>query len=170
INVANLLLSRASAREREIAVRLALGARRHDLIVQLLTESFVLSSIATIAGVVIGWAMLPGLAIIAASKLPRIHEVTLNTHVLGFVIALALLTSILFGLAPALQSSSPQLVNSLSGSSRGGSSSRRQNRTREGLVVAEIGMSLVLLAGAGLLARTLGGLFHLGGWFNTCRG
>lgn len=165
INVANLLLSRASAREREIAVRLALGARRRDLMIQLLTESFMLSSIATIAGVVIGWAMLRGMVITAASKLPRIHEVTLNMHVLAFVIALALLTSILFGLAPALQSSSPQLVTSLSGSSRGGSS-RRQNRTREGLVIAEIGMSLVLLAGAGLLARTLWRLINIDAGFN----
>ena len=167
INVANLLLSRASAREREIGVRLALGARRRDLIVQLLTESFVLSSIATIAGVVIGWAMLRGMVMIAASKLPRIHEVTLNTHVLAFVIVLAVVTSILFGLAPALQSSSPQLVSSLSGSSRGGSSSRRQNRMREGLVVAEIGMSLVLLAGAGLLARTLWRLINLDAGFDA---
>jgi len=166
INVANLLLSRASAREREIAVRLALGARRRDLILQLLTESFVLSSIATIAGVVIGWAMLRGMVIIAASKLPRIHEVTLNTHVLAFVIVLALVTSILFGLAPALQSSSPELVGSLSGSSRGGSSSRRQNRMRESLVVAEIGMSLVLLAGAGLLARTLWRLINIDSGFD----
>jgi putative ABC transport system permease protein len=166
INVANLLLSRASAREREIAVRLALGARRLDLIVQLLTESFLLSSIATIAGVVIGWAMLRAMVIIAGSKLPRVHEVTLNTHVLAFVIALALITSILFGLAPALQSSSPELVSSLSGSSRGGSSSHRQNRTREGLVVAEIGMSLVLLAGAGLLARTLWRLINIDAGFD----
>jgi len=166
INVANLLLSRASAREREIAVRLALGARRRDLIVQLLTEAFVLSSIATIAGVVIGWAMLRAMMIIAASKLPRIHEVALNTHVLAFVIALALLTSILFGLAPALQSSSPELTSSLSGSARGGSSSRRQNRMREGLVIAEIGMSLMLLAGAGLLARTLWRLINIDAGFD----
>lgn len=166
INVANLLLSRASAREREIAVRLALGARRRDLIVQLLTESFVLSSIATIAGVVIGWVMFRGMVIIAASKLPRIHEVTLNTHVLAFVIALALVTSVLFGLAPALQSASPELVSSLAGSSRGDSSSRRQNRMREGLVVAEIGMSLVLLAGAGLLGRTLWRLINIDAGFS----
>ena len=166
INVANLLLSRASAREREIAVRLALGARRGDLIVQLLTESLVLSTIATMAGVIIGWAMLRGMITIAASKLPRIHEVTLNTHVLAFVILLALVTSVLFGLAPAWQSSSPELVSSLSGSSRGGSSTRRQNRMREGLVVAEIGMSLVLLAGAGLLARTLWRLINIDAGFD----
>jgi len=166
INVANLLLSRASAREREIGVRLALGASRRDLIAQLLTESFVLSSIATVVAVVIGWAMLRGMVIIAASKLPRIHEVTLNIHVLAFVLALALLTSILFGLAPAWQSSSPELVSSLGGSSRGGSSSHRQNRMREGLVVAEIGMSLVLLAGAALLARTLWQLTNIDAGFD----
>ena len=166
INVANLLLSRASAREREIGVRLALGASRRDLIAQLLTESFVLSSIATVVAVVIGWAMLRGMVIIAASKLPRIHEVTLNIHVLAFVLALALLTSILFGLAPAWQSSSPGLVSSLGGSSRGGSSSHRQNRMREGLVVAEIGMSLVLLAGAALLARTLWQLTNIDAGFD----
>src|SRR5437763_392538 len=167
INVANLLLSRASAREREIAVRVALGARRRDLIAQLLTESFVLSTIATAAGVLIAWAMLRGMVLIAASKLPRIHEITLNGHVLAFVIALALLTAVLFGLAPALQSSSPELIGILGGSSRGGGSSLRQNRMREGLVITEIGMSLVLLAGAGLLARTLWRLINVDAGFNA---
>jgi len=166
INVANLLLSRASSREREIAVRLALGAQRSHLIAQLLTESFVLSMIATAAGIAIGWAILRGMIAISAAKLPRVHEITLNTHVLAFVIALALVTAIVFGLAPALQSSSPELVSSLGGTSRGGGSSVRQNRMREGLVIVEVGMSLVLLAGAGLLGRTLWRLVNIDAGFN----
>jgi putative ABC transport system permease protein len=166
INVANLLLSRASSREREIAVRLALGARRRDLVVQLLTESFVLSLIATVAGVLIGWIMLHGMIAIAGAKLPRIHEAGLNLDVLLFVVALALVTAVLFGLAPAWQSSSPNLAGSLAGGTRGGSSSMRQNRMREGLVIAEVGMSLVLLAGAGLLVRTLWRLINVDAGFN----
>lgn len=166
INVANLLLSRASSREREIAVRLALGANRRHLIAQLLTESFLLSLVATVVGVLLGWAVLRGMIMIASSKLPRIHEVGLNTHVLTFVIALALVTAVLFGLAPAMQSSSPDLVSSLAGSSRGMGSTRRQNRMREALVVAEVGMSLVLLAGAGLLGRTLYQLINVDAGFN----
>lgn len=155
INVANLLLSRASSREREIAVRLALGASRRDLLQQLLAESLALSAIATIAGVLLGWGMLRAIVAIASAKLPRIEEVSLNSHVLAFVIVLAFVTAVLFGLFPALQSSSPSLVSTIGGGSRSAGASRRQNRTREGLVVAEVGMSLVLLAAAGLLGRTL---------------
>lgn len=166
INVANLLLSRATSREREIGVRLALGASRRDLLAQLLTESFLLSITATVAGVILGWAMLHGIVLIASSKLPRLHEVGLNTHVLAFVIVLAIATSILFGLAPALQTSSPDLVNSLGGSSRSGSTTQRQNRLREMLVIAEVGMSVVLLAGAGLFARTLLHLLNTDAGFN----
>jgi len=166
INVANLLLSRASSREREIAVRLALGANRRDLITQLLTESFLLSLVATAVGVLLGWVTLRGMIAIASSRLPRIHEVGLNTHVLTFVIALALVAAILFGLAPALQSSSPDLVSSLAGGARGMGSTRRQNRIREGLVIAEVGMSLALLAGAGLLGRTLWQLINVDAGFN----
>lgn len=166
INVANLLLSRATSREREIAVRLALGANRRDLITQLLTESFLLSLAATIVGVLLGWGMLRCVVIVASSKLPRLQEVALNFHVLVFVILLAILTSILFGLAPALQSSSPELVTSLGGGGRSGSTSQRQNRLRETLVIAEMGMSVVLLAGAGLLARTLWRLVSVDAGFN----
>jgi len=169
INVANLLLSRASSREREIAVRLALGASRRDLLAQLLTESFLLSLIATVVGVLFGWAMLRTIVAVASSKLPRLHEVSLNPHVLGFVVLLAIATAILFGLAPALQTSSPDLVTSLAGGGRGSGSNLRQNRLREGLVIAEVGMSMVLLAGAGLIARTLWQLINVDAGFNPSR-
>ncbi|HEX5243487.1 MAG TPA: ABC transporter permease, partial [Tepidisphaeraceae bacterium] len=166
INVANLLLSRASAREREIAVRLALGARRRDLIAQLLTESLALSAVASAAGVLLGWVMLRLMVMAAAAKLPRIHEVHFNGDVLAFVVGLAFVTAILFGLAPALQSSTPSVMLAMGGSSRSGGSSKRQNRFREGLVIAEMGMSLVLLAAAGLLVRTLWHLMSVDAGFN----
>jgi len=169
INVANLLLSRASSRQREIAVRLALGANRRDLVVQLLTESFLLSLIATAVGVLLGWAMLETIVAVASSKLPRLHEISLNLDVLTFVILLAIATAILFGLAPALQTSSPDLVSSLAGGGRGSGSNLRQNRLRESLVIAEVGMSMVLLAGAGLIGRTLWRLVNVDAGFNPAQ-
>ena len=169
INVANLLLSRASVREREIAVHLALGASRRDLLQQLLAESLMLSIVATVAGALLGWGMLRAIIAIAGTKLPRIQEVSLNSHVLGFVIVLAIVTAVLFGLFPALQSSSPSLVSTLGGGERSGGANRHQNRMREGLVVAEVGMSLVLLAAAGLLGRTLWRLLDSDPGFNPAQ-
>ncbi|MBV9436776.1 MAG: ABC transporter permease [Acidobacteria bacterium] len=166
INIANLLLARATTREREIGVRLALGASRSDLILQLLTESFLISVLSTLLGITLGWALLRTMIALASSKLPRVHEISLNLDLLFFVIAIAMLTTVAFGLVPALQTSSPNLLQSLGGGGRAGSAGRRQNKMREGLVIAEVAMSLVLLAGAGLLGRTLWRLVNVDPGFN----
>lgn len=153
-NVANLLLARASARRREIAVRQALGAGRARLVRQLLTESLTLSLAGGVAGLALAAWGIDALVRLAPANLPRIGEIRIDGSVLFFTLCATVLTGVLFGLAPALQTAGSEMTAGLKDSARG-SSSGRGGRLRSMLVVAEFALALVLLTGAVLLVRTL---------------
>ena len=165
-NTANMLLARAAARQKEIAIRISLGAERKRLVSQLLTESTMLSLFGGILGVLLAWAALGALTSLLANWLPRNIEVHLSITVLGFAALLAIATGILFGLAPALQSSRGNLHNSLK---QGGwqSGSAGSPRLRSVLVVLELTFSLALLAGSGLLLRSFVRLLNVDKGFDS---
>jgi putative ABC transport system permease protein len=152
-NIANLLLARGSARARELAVRVALGAARARVVRQLLTESVILAAIGGIAGVLMGAWAVDALVAAAPASAPRLTEISLDGGALAFAVAITLLTGLLFGLAPALQAARGELTGSLKEGSRGstGGAGRLLRRT---LVAAEVALALVLLTGAGLLLQT----------------
>jgi putative ABC transport system permease protein len=155
-NVASLLLVRGSDRSREIGVRSALGASRLRLVRQLVTESLVLSIIGSAAGVVLASLMLSGVLRLYPANLPRAEAIGLDWRVLLFSAILAMVTGILFGLVPSIQTVSPDVANSIrAGASRTTTASRGHNRLRSGLVVAETAIGVMLLIGAGLLLRSL---------------
>ena len=168
-NVANLLLSRAAVREREVTVRLALGASRPRLTRQLLTESLILSAIGGVAGVFLAWAGLRGLRALAPADLPRLDDVGVNLTVLLVTSAVTILTGLLFGLVPALQSSRTTLSSALREGGRGGTSGRGGQRLRRSIVGAQIALVVVLLTGAGLLIRTFVTLQRVELGFSTDR-
>ncbi|MGI8742392.1 MAG: ABC transporter permease [Bryobacteraceae bacterium] len=151
-NVANLLLTRASGRERELAIRLALGAGRRRIIRQMLTENFLLSLIGGGAGLVLGYW---GIRLIEAlaPDIHNLHELQLDVRVLGFTVLIVLLTAVLFGLAPSLHAARQNVNESLS---HGGRAGIGGHPTLRGLlVVSEVALALVLLIGAGLMIRSL---------------
>ena len=152
-NVANLLLVRASSREREIAVRQALGVSRWRLIRQLLTESAILGLMAGAIGLFLGYWALRLLTTLAATSFPRVVEAHMDLRVLAFTLLVSLATGILFGLAPAF-SSRHVTHDALKEGGRGGTAGAGSQRLRGALVVAEVALSLTLLVGAGLLIRS----------------
>jgi predicted permease len=154
-NVANLLLARATSRAREMVVRAAVGAARARLVRQLLTESAVLGVASALLGAWIARLGMLGLIALAPENLPRLDEIHVDLTALGFAIALALVASGLFGLAPALQSSRVQLVDGLRQGGKGSSIGARTGWARNAFVIAEIALAVVLVVGAGLLARSL---------------
>ena len=166
-NVANLLLMRAMARQQEIAVRSALGAGRLRLIRQLLAESVLLG----VAGGVLGLALaLEGVHLIVAigsRSMPILSGITLDGGVLVFTLALSLVTGFIFGLAPAIGASRFELAGALKEGGRGSGAGIVGGYLRRALVISEVAMSLVLLAGAGLLIKTVSGLRDLDGGFTT---
>ncbi|HZE57082.1 MAG TPA: ABC transporter permease [Chthoniobacterales bacterium] len=153
-NLANLLLARATARHREISIRAALGAGRGRLIRQLLTESVVLAVCGGIAGVILARWGLDALLALAPTSLPRISEIHLDPAVLIFSLALSILTGLLFGIAPAWLAARADVNEALKQGTRGSTEGGARGRLRSALVVIEVTFALVLLGGAGLLARS----------------
>ena len=153
-NVANLLLSRAAVREREVTVRMALGASRRRLVRQLLTESVLLSAIGGAVGILLALGALRALPALAPADLPRMATVGINGTVLLVTSIVTLATGMLFGLIPALQSSRTHLGTTLREGGRGGTAGHGGVRLRRGIVAAQLALVVVLLSGAGLLLRT----------------
>jgi predicted permease len=158
-NVANLMLARASVREREIAIRASLGAGRRRILAQMLTESVLLALIGAVAGIALGYAGLQALHIAmppgaGRGQIPHLDWITINGRVLGFAFLIALFTAVIFGLAPAIQVRRSELYESLKEGSRGSTGGRRSHFARSVLIVSEVAFSLLLLIGAGLLVRS----------------
>ena len=153
-NLSNLLLARSAAKQKEIAIRVALGAELRHLLWQMLTESVLLSCSGAVVGVALAFAGTRALAQLSAMKIPLLGEVRVDGVALGFAVFAALSTGLLFGLAPAWQASALTLHYALQGASRGSSQGLGHTWVRKALVVAEISLACVLLAGAGLLIRS----------------
>jgi putative ABC transport system permease protein len=165
-NVANLLLVRATGRRREIAVCIALGARRFDIIRQLLAESILVAVAGGAVGLALAWAAVPLLLRLAGSSLPRSNSVSIDLRVLGFTALIAFVGGILFGLAPARHTWNIDLRETLNETNRGGSV-RAVLRTRAVLVVSEIALAMLLLVGAGLLFKSFERLSRISPGFST---
>ena len=166
-NVANLLLARATARRKEITIRSAIGAGRRQLIRQLLTESVLLSVIGGALGLLFAIWGTRVIEKIGSKINPVFNGFHIDLRVLGFTFGLTILTGLIFGLAPALQMSRPNLTESLKEGGRGFGGSAKGNRLRGALVIAEVAMTLVLLVAAGLLVRTLVRLGKVDKGFNS---
>jgi putative ABC transport system permease protein len=160
VNVANLLLVRTAERQKEIAIRLALGAGRWRIIRQLLSESVLLSLLSGLTGLLLGVWMMEGLLKLAPEGVPRLNQSKLDMTVLLFTLGVSLLTGVLFGLLPAWQSARHDLHTTLKEGGRSTAGARREG-VRKVLLVAEVGLSLVLLIGAGLMLRTVYQLTHV---------
>jgi putative ABC transport system permease protein len=166
-NVANLLLARSTARHKEITIRAAIGAGRAQLVRQLLTESLLLAVCGGAVGLLLATWGVGFIEVFGAKINPMFNGIHIDLWTLAFTIGLSIITALLFGLAPALQISKPNLTESLKEGGRSGGASAGRNRLRSGLVVAEIAMTLVLLVSAGLLIRTVARLSKVDKGFNA---
>jgi putative ABC transport system permease protein len=169
VNVANLLLARATARGREMAVRQALGAARGQLIRQLLTESLLLSLLGGVAGLAILFGARKLLLELIPASVPRLNDVSINWTVLLFALSISVVAGVCFGLAPALQAARLDPIRVLRQEGRGSKGSKGQTWTLSALVVTEFALSLVLLIAAGLLLRSFWDLFKVQPGFNPDR-
>ncbi|MET0646172.1 MAG: ABC transporter permease [Pyrinomonadaceae bacterium] len=167
INVANLLLARASARHKEMSIRSALGATRARLIRQFLTESVLLGLLGGVAGLLLAAWGLRLLVALAPPEITHISEISLDRNVLAWTFALSVLTGLLFGLAPAIKSSRLGVAESLKENAHGATAGRERGRLRSLLIVGEVALSLVLLVGAGLLLKSLWRLQNVEAGFTT---
>jgi putative ABC transport system permease protein len=154
LNVANLLLARAAGRYKEIAIRSSIGAGRRRIIRQLLTESLLLALLGGALGLLLSCACLAALVALSPPNLAGVGQAGLDLPVLAFTLIVTVLTGVVFGLAPALEASRVNLSGALNEAGRGNAGSARGRRLRDVLVVAEVGLALVLLVGAGLMIRS----------------
>ena len=159
-NVANLLLVRSTSRQREIAVRFALGASRTSVARQLLTESVVLGIIGGLVGLLLA-DLAHGLMRLAPKSLGRVADAQIDFRVVGFALLVSLLTGLIFGMFPVAQNWHGHLTASLNDSSRGGTSGQRHKQVRSSIIIAEVALAMVLLSGAGLLLQSLVRLLHV---------
>jgi putative ABC transport system permease protein len=167
-NLANLMLARVGARQKEIAVRTALGASRLRIVRQLLTESVLLAVSGGAAGLLLATWVVSWVVSLSPDTIPRVNEISVDPRVAGFTLLISVATGVLFGLAPALQVSRPDLTDALKESGRTTAGLRR-NRLRSALVVSEVALSLVLLVGAGLMIRSFAKLNQVDAGFNPAR-
>jgi putative ABC transport system permease protein len=165
-NVANLLLARAALRIKEVAIRSALGADRASLVRQLLTESVLLAIVGGVLGLLLAVESVKWLVALNPN-MPRAAEVGVDGHVMVFTLLVSVLTGLLFGLAPALQTSRSNLQETLRDGNRSGGSDAAGRALRRGLVVAEVALALTLLAGAGLLIKSVGRLENVNPGFDA---
>lgn len=165
-NVANLLLARMANRTHEINIRSALGATRYRLVQQLLTECLILAIVGGFVGLLLGWLAVKVLILMNPGDIPRLNETGLNAIVVVFTVLLSIVSTVLFGLTPALRSSASDPNSALQEFGRGISASRRGSRMRELLLVGELALSLVVLVGAGLLMRSFHRLISIDPGFN----
>jgi len=166
-NVANLLLARGTGRQREVAVRAALGAGRSRVIRQLITESTVLAVFGGAAGLMLAYAAIQALIAFNPQNLPRVNEITIDLVIVCFTVGVSIVTGLIFGAVPAFRVASSDLKTSLvEGGERGGTG-LKYNRMRGGLVVAEFALSMILLVGAGLLIRSFGELLDVDVGFDS---
>jgi len=166
LNIANLLLARASGRQQEMAVRLALGASRGRMIRQMLTESLLLSLIGGLAGIVTAFTTLDFILRFVPASIPRLHEVRIDEAVLAFAVLISLLTGLVFGLVPALHSARVALSSGIREGGRGSGYSSKTECLRDVLIVSELAFAVMLMVGAGLLLRTLRDLLRENPGFN----
>lgn len=165
-NVANLLLARAATRQKEIAIRTALGAGRRRLICQLLTESILLAVVGGAFGLLLAYGEIRFLRGLNPADIPRLNEIGIDGRVLGFTFLIAILTGIIFGLAPALQASKTDLNETLKEGARGSTGGINRQRVRSLLVVSEVGLTVLLLIGAGLMIKSFMSLQKVNPGFN----